>query len=130
MSDRTAHLVLDTSGIASFLAGGISVGELLVEVDAANGAVLLPYPCLVEAAAAVPDKTASALLGVLLDHAAVQLVDVAPEWQILAALVGLIGQYGAASAAWLAATEDVDIATRRPGLYAPLGEDIVLLLAD
>ena len=55
MSDRPARLVLDTSAIAAWTRGSVSVGELLAEIDLEQGAVIVPMPCLVEAASQLVD---------------------------------------------------------------------------
>ena len=130
MTDRPVQLVLDTSAILDYCRGSIPVGELLVEIDAAGGAVLLPLLCLVEAATVSPAD--EHLLDVLVQHPATQVAAEEPDlWKVLATIRTIVGRVDAASAALMALDYDVDVATRTPGVYAGLnGGGFVLPLED
>lgn len=129
--ERPARLVVDTSAIAGFVASSIAVGELLAEIDAEGGSVLIPYPCLIEAAAGVVDGGAP-FIGALLQHPATMLVygvDV-DNWPMMAGVRAIVGAYEPAAAAWVAVTAGVDVLTRYPALYTGLGDDIALPFTD
>ena len=130
MSERRVELVLDTSAIRDYCRGSLPVGELLVEIDAAGGSVVLPYLCLVEAATAEPDG--EHWLDMLVQHPATEVVGDDPQlWKVLAAIRTTIEPVDAASAALMALDHDVDVATRTPQVYANLrGGGFVLPLED
>lgn len=130
MTDRPVLLVLDTSAILDYCRGSIPVGELLVEIDAAGGAVLLPLLCLVEAATVNPAD--EHLLDMLVQHPATQVAAEEPDlWKVLATIRTIVGRVDAASAALMALDYDIDVATRTPGVYAGLnGGGFVLPLQD
>lgn len=126
---RTIALVLDTSAIAGFVRGSVAVGELLAEVDAEHGAVLIPLPCLIETAASIPDG--HAWLDILTSHAATWLVSDDPEdWRMVAHLRAIVGSYDTAVAAWLALDAGVDVMTRHPDLYAKVSGGAIALPFD
>ncbi len=52
---RTIRLVLDTSAVVGFVRSAVAVGEMIAMIDAEGGAVLVPLPCLVQAAADTVD---------------------------------------------------------------------------
>ena len=130
IGDRPIHLVLDTSAILDYCRGSLPVGELLAEIDAAGGAVLLPLLCLVEAATISPAD--EHLLDVLVRHPATEIAAEERElWKVLAVTRTIVGAVDVASAALMALDHDVDVATRVPGLYAGLnGGGFVLRLED
>lgn len=75
-------------------------------------------PCLVSAVAGARD---TGLLELLITHpASVLLVDNSDEWQRIAALMPVVGHYEIASIVVMAYELDVQILTRRPGLYVKL----------
>ena len=130
MNDRPARLVLDSSAIAAYVAGSMAVGELLAEIDAEDGTVLIPLPCLIEAAANIAPG-GGAWVGILLGHPAAEVVDVDGEqWPMVAGVRSMLGAYEPAAAAWIAVTNGVDVLTRHPKLYQGLGEDITIPIVD
>ncbi|MEU4564422.1 hypothetical protein AB0F72_39090 [Actinoplanes sp. NPDC023936] len=115
---RTIRLVLDTSAALAWTRGSLAVGELIAEIDDENGAVILPLPCLIEAAH-LTGLLELPRLDVLVAHRAVFLLSDDPaDWQALAALRGLVGTADRASAAMLALDAEVDVLTRDPSWYA------------
>lgn len=120
MSDRprTIRLVLDSSAAVGFLSGSIAVGELIAEIDDEHGAVILPLPCLVEAAH-VTNMLQPELLNALITHAAVFLLADNPEhWMELVSLRSLVDGQDRASAAMQALECEVDVMTRDGSWYA------------
>lgn len=130
MTDRPVHLVLDTSAILDYSRGSLPVGELLVEIDADGGAVVLPLLCLVEAANVNPAD--EHWLDMRVQHPTTRVVaDKAELWKVLATIRNSVGRVDAASAALMALDYDVSVATRTPGLYAGFGDSgLVLPLED
>ena len=119
-TDRPLRLVLDTSAIAAWTRGSISVGELLAEIDLEHGAIVVPLPCLIEAGA----QTAAdnELLDVLIGHpATVVLADEPDGWRMLVGLRQILGSADLASAAWNALDTGLDVLTAHSRLYADLG---------
>jgi hypothetical protein len=115
---RTIRLVLDSSAVAGWLSGSIAVGELIAEIDDEHGAVILPLPCLVEAAYST-GMLQPELLNALINHEAVFLLADNPEhWVELAALRSLVDGQDRASAAMQALECDVDVMTRNEGWYS------------
>ena len=128
MSDqhRPVRLVLDTSAIAAWVRGSVSVGELLGEVDAEGGAAVVPLPCLIEAAAAV--TTDREWLDLLVDHSATfVLADDPEDWRMLSATRAILGRADLASAAWWAVEHSVDVLTGHGPLYAGMGGGSIVL---
>jgi hypothetical protein len=130
VTDRPARLVLDTSAVAAWARGSVSVGELLAEIDLEYGAVIIPLPCLIEAAANLVDG--KDLLDLLVEHtASVVLADDPGDWRMLAGVLAVVGNHALASAAWNALDLGVDVLTRHPGRYAGLaGGGMVLPFDD
>lgn len=126
---RTVRLVLDTSAVVGFCRGSIAVGEMIAMIDAEDGGVLIPLPCLVQAAADTVD--ADGWLTILTNHSPVQVVtgDV-DDWPMLAGVRQRLGAYEPAAAAWLALHYDVDVMTCRPEIYEPLDIGITLPFED
>ncbi|WP_285472190.1 hypothetical protein [Actinoplanes sp. NBRC 101535] len=109
--------MLDTSAIAAWVRGSLSVGELLAEVDEEGGAVLVPLWCLVEAGhhTATVDRER---LELLLAHPATFLItDDAADWELLIPLRALTGRADCTSAAMLALDAGVDVMTRDARWY-------------
>lgn len=129
MSYRPIHLVLDTSAVLDYTRGSDHVGELLVEVDAEQAAVGIPFLCLSEV---YPYAADTARLSVLLTHPAVRIVSDEPwSWQAHAAVRDLVGRPDAASAAMAAMNDRVWVLTRQPGLYAGIGGgDLTIEIPD
>lgn len=126
---RTPRLVLDTSAVAAFVAGSMAVGELIAEIDLEDGAVIVPLACLVEAAATLAD--AGPWLHILVNHrATVVLAEDPAEWGMLAAVRSMLGAYEPSAAAWLALGAGVDVLTRHPAIYEPLGGGLTLPFTD
>lgn len=120
LEPRTIRLVVDTSAIVGFVRGSTSVGELIAEVDAEHGLVVVPLACLVEAAANIVDG--GPWLNLLVNHRATLVVGEDPEeWGMLAGVKALLQEYELTAAAWLALKAEVDVLTRYPGRYEPLG---------
>lgn len=118
---RPIRLVLDPSAVAGFVRGSIAVGEMIAMIDAEGGAVLVPLPCLVRAAADAVDG--EPWLTILTRHQAVEVVTDEPgDWPMLAGIHRQLGSYEPAAAAWLALRFEVDVMTRHPQIYAPLGD--------
>jgi hypothetical protein len=118
---RTIRLVLDTSAVTGFVRGSIAVGEMIAMTDSEEGAVLVPLPCLVQAAADTMDG--GPWLTILTNHPAVQVItDEFDDWPMLAGIRQRIGAYEPAAAAWLALRCEVDVMTRYPEIYEPLGD--------
>ncbi|BEL05244.1 hypothetical protein Q0Z83_034350 [Actinoplanes sichuanensis] len=127
---RTVALILDTSAITGFARGSLAVGELLAEIDIEGGCVLVPLPCLVEAAALITEEELG-WLDILLGHAAAQLVvDDPDDWRMVAGVHRVVGGYPHALAAWLALECGADVMTRNPHLYAGLGGGGITLPFD
>ena len=127
---RTIRLVLDTTAITAWCRGSIAVGELIAEINDEYGAVVIPLPCLVEAA----HKTAmleQQRLDLLVGHeATVLLVDDAEEWKALAATRTVVGHADLASAALFAMLCDVSVMTRDARWYSELGGTLALEFDD
>jgi len=118
---RTVQLVLDTTAVVGFVRGSIAVGEMIAMIDAEHGAVLVPFPCLVQAAADTVDS--GPWLAILTNHQAVQVItDDFADWPMLAGIRQRIGAYEPAAAAWLALSCEVDVMTRTPRIYQSLGD--------
>lgn len=114
---RTIRLVLDTSAVLGWLRGSIAVGELIAEIDSEDGAVILPLPCLVQAAHQT-GLLETDLLNVLIANPAVFVLSDEPdEWLALATMRDLVDGADRASAALLALMSNVDVMTREPGWY-------------
>ena len=132
MTDHPRHaaLVLDTSAVAAWVRGSVSVGELLTEIDAEGGAVIVPLTCLIEAAAAIADGRE--WLDLLVRHPTTQLLADDPEdWRMLTATRALLGRADLASAAWFAVEYGVDVLTQHGDRYADMdGGSMVLLVED
>jgi hypothetical protein len=124
------RLVLDTSAIAAWVRGSPAVGELLAEIDLEGGLVLIPLPCLLEAAAQITTDREWLLL--LLDHRATQVISDDPDdWEMLAGVRVLLGAADLASAGWLALECNVDVLTQHSPLYAALaGGNLTLQIED
>lgn len=133
MSDapRTVRLVLDASAVAAWVHGSLAVGELIAEIDDEHGAVILPLPCLVEAAQAISGLD-DGRLDILAAHPAVLLqTDDPDDWRLLAAIRALVERPDMASAALLALDSSVDVLTREPEWYAQVaGGGIALPFGD
>ncbi|WP_229069914.1 hypothetical protein [Actinoplanes sp. DH11] len=129
MNYRPIHLILDTSAVIEYTRGSDHVGELLVEVDAEDAAVGVPFLCLSEALPYVTDRDR---LQLLVTHPAVRIVSDEPwSWQAHAALRDLVGSSDAASAASAAINDEVWVLTRRPGLYAGINDgDLAIPIPD
>jgi len=127
---RPAALVLDTSAVAAWVRGSVSVGELLAEIDAEGGAVIVPLACLIEAAAVVAGGRE--WLDLLVQHPTTQLLaDDPQDWRMLAATRALLGRADLASAAWFAVEHGVDVLTQHGDQYTGLdGGSIVLPIED
>ncbi|MFC7533057.1 hypothetical protein [Actinoplanes sp. GCM10030250] len=114
---RAVRLVLDTSAVAGWVRGSVAVGELIAEIDDEHGAVLLPLPCLIEAAHNT-GMLEQAHLEILIGHQAVVVVSDDPaDWLALTTLRGLVGSADRASAALLALDAGVDVLTRDASWY-------------
>ncbi|WP_433824807.1 hypothetical protein ACQP2E_21945 [Actinoplanes sp. CA-015351] len=112
--------MLDTSAVVAWTRGSLAVGELIAEIDDEHGAVVLPLPCLIEAAH-LTGLLEQVRLDALIAHRAVFLLSDDPQdWQALATLRGLVGTPGRASAAMLALDADVDVLTRDATWYTPV----------
>ncbi|BCJ47880.1 hypothetical protein GCM10010168_22390 [Actinoplanes ianthinogenes] len=119
---RTIRLVLDSSAVAGWIRGAIAVGELIAEIDDEFGAVVLPLPCLVQAAHTNGLLDAD-LIEVLINHPAVFLLaDDPQDWLALATMRSLVDSPDRASAAFLALTCGVDVLTRDAGWYRQVGD--------
>ena len=131
MSDfRTASIVLDTSAIAAWTRGSLSVGEILSEVEDENGGVIVPLSCLVEAAH-VTVTLEQEMLELLVGRATTYVLpDDAGDWRTLASLRNLIGRSDLASASLLALDAGVNVLTREPSWYLPVGDGEVALPFD
>ena len=127
---RTVRLVLDTSAVLGWCRGSIAVGELIAEIDDEGGAVILPLPCLVEAAH-LTGMLEQDRLNVLTTHRAVFLLSDDPDdWVALATLRGLVGAADRASAAMLALDTGVDVMTRDGSWYASVAGGTAVLTFD
>lgn len=115
---RTVRLVLDATAIAAYARGSVAVGEILIEVDAEHGAVVIPLSCLVEAAHATAMLERDRI-GMLLGHDATFLVSDDPEdWVALAELRSLVDRADRASAALISLEYKVDVMTRDARWYS------------
>jgi hypothetical protein len=120
-------VVLDTSAITAFVHGHLAVGELLAEIGLEKEITLVPLPCLVEAAALVPDGAGS-WLDILLNHPTTYLIsDENADWRTLAVLRRMTGSYERAVAAWLALETESDVFTRDGSAYAEVADGSLAL---
>ena len=130
-SPREVCLVLDRSAITAWARGSIAVGETLAEIADENGAVLIPFWCLVEAG-----HTTAMLerdrLDLLLAHPTTFLItDAAEDWEALVALRSLTGRHDCAVAALAALEMDVTVMTSEPDHYQQVkGGELVLEIDD
>jgi hypothetical protein len=127
---RVVRMVLDTSAIAAWVRDSPAVGELIAEIDLEGGLVIIPLPCLLQAASQI--KTDREWLTLLLDHPATQVVSDDPEdWEMLSSAITLLGAADLASAAWLALECDVDVLTQHAELYAAIADgNLALQIED
>jgi hypothetical protein len=115
---REVRLVLDATAIAAYARGSVAVGEILIEVDAEHGAVIIPLSCLIEAAHATALLQRDHLQ-MLIDHPATFLVaDDPDEWVALTELRTLVDRADRASAALVSLEYQVDVMTRDARWYA------------
>ena len=115
MNDRPIELILDTSAVLAYNSHLLDVGETLAEVADEDAVVGVPLLCLVEAA---HRSAAMAVLELLAHNPSVEvLADDPTEWQSLAAMLGIVGELGAASGALAAVDFDCQVLTRAPELY-------------
>ena len=127
----TVRLVLDTTAVAAWMRGSVSVGEILIEIEAENGAVIIPLPCLIEAAHATA-LIERERLELLLGHRATFLLPDDPaDWLALTQLRTLTGRADTASAAMFALDCDVDVMTRDARWYSSVkGGRLALEIED
>ena len=124
MSDAQGiHLVLDASAITAYGQNLLDVGETLAEVADEGGLVGVPLLCLAAAAAAAAAAAgaASDMFELLVrSPAVVVFADEPGDWRALAAIMGIVKDLPAASAALAAIDWDCQILTRAPDLYGGL----------
>jgi hypothetical protein len=119
---RTVRLVLDATAIAAFTRGSDAVGEILGEINAEHGAVIVPLSCLVEAghATAMLERD---YLQMLIAHEATFLVSDDPkDWVELTELRVFTERADRASAALIALEYEVDVMTRDPRWYSSVAD--------
>ncbi|ATO85166.1 hypothetical protein ACWT_5751 [Actinoplanes sp. SE50] len=123
-------LVLDTSAIAAWVRGSAAVGELLAEIDAEGGKVVIPLTCLLAAASQI--TTDREWLYLLLDHPTTVLISDDPEdWEMLSSTISLLGTADLASAAWIALDWNTEVLTQHSDRYAKLaGGNLALQIHD
>ncbi|MBG0564585.1 hypothetical protein [Actinoplanes aureus] len=127
---RAVRLVLDASAVVGWVRGSVAVGELIAEIDDEYGAVILPLPCLVEAAHST-GMLQQAHLEILIGHRAVTLLaDDPADWLALTTLRGILGSPDRASAAMLALDAGVDVLTRDASWYAGVAGGRIALQFD
>lgn len=126
-SPRTVRLVLDATAISAFTRGSVAIGEILIEVDDEQGAVILPLACLVEAAHATALLERDRLQ-MLIGHPATFLVSDNPDdWLALTELRTLTERADRASAALIALDYGVEVMTRDARWYSAVnnGRDVL-----
>ena len=122
---RVSALILDTSAIVAFAGGSVDVGEPMAEVRDADGVVIVPVVCLVEASRTVDDG----MLRVLVDNPVCELIPFTGDrWPMATTTTRTLGRLDRLFA--LIAASDVDgfVLTAEPDAYGTLGEDVVIPL--
>jgi hypothetical protein len=119
VSDTDVHVVLDTSAIAAFATGSVSVGEILTEVERAGGRVGIPVLCLAAAEYAL-DRDALVVWRMLINHPAVNVLSLEGRDVDPVALTRTAGGLLDGAVAHFATALDADVLTAERDRYADL----------
>jgi hypothetical protein len=124
VSDLPVRAVLDTTAIAAYGRGAVSVGEILAEITDEHAGFGIPELCLIEAAAQL-DVDEWPALALLVGHSQCVRLETPTDWRDVARAARLLGSTSRAVAMLAAVDHRAYLLTAEPDVY---GDDAPLVI--